>query len=374
MLLTIRNPKSEIRNQQFPMTHIPYATAMPPPLPFKDRRGALKAMGVILIVIGAGWGLLFLGSVAMVLAFRSAGVAPPGGQPPPQSAPRDLATGVVVNLAVSAFFVWTGAGSVRVRRWVRPIILIAAWAWLLAGIASGVMLAVMAPDLGRVMAASRGPGTPPLPPGVLRGMMVFMGVLFLVIFIAAPAALILLYRSPHVQSTLNYFDPRPNWTDRCPMPVLGWSLGALLGAAMLLLNVLKPVVPALGWVLTGLPAVAALLAMAAAWAWVARATYRLQPAGWWASLLLTALGGAFYAYTAVRTDWRAVFELQGQPPEQARMMAEMGLLQGSRGAVVVAGFTALLLVYLLYIRKFFRPGGADQQQVPPLPASPPAMP
>src|SRR5687768_6456744 len=105
---------------------LPYAT---PPgalsLPFKDRRPGLKAMGVILILLGAGAACMGALTPLALLAPAAAG----GGQ----QDWRGLLFGFVMYLGAGALLIVSGVGALRLRRWARPVLLVTAWTWVFLG-------------------------------------------------------------------------------------------------------------------------------------------------------------------------------------------------------------------------------------------------
>src|SRR5215213_6341929 len=138
------------------MTSLPYESpSHPPELPFADQRGGMKAMGVILIVLGAFLTCITAGLVPLaILPMYFAKAA--GGQPAPGVAPpriTDLALGLLMYVSFGVVLITVGVGSFRLRRWSRAASLILTGSWSLVGLLSTMMFLVMIPMTRRMMFA-----------------------------------------------------------------------------------------------------------------------------------------------------------------------------------------------------------------------------
>jgi hypothetical protein len=330
----------------------------------------LKAAGVVLIVMGALAGCLTL---TMVLAMFAPAVRNVPGQDW-----RAMVVAVAMYVAVAGACVWTGVGSLRIRRWVRPVILSVAWGWLVMGLVTALYWAFAGPGLkhfadaivnqppvtGGAPSARAGPTVAPAAPrGMVVAMLAFMGGIWFVFFVALPLAFILTYQGRNARATLEYFDREPSWTDGCPTPVLALSLYLAFAALGTLTLLLYGIIPAFGVILSGPGAVAVIVAVAAAMLAAAWLLYRLRPAGWWATLLLVAVLCASGVMTALRIDWDVYYQRLGYPPQQIEMMHRIGAPSPSGTAGSAAAFAAAGLVYLLYLRRYFRPDRTDVQRM-----------
>ena len=122
------------------MTEISYATAVDPrTLPFTDRRTSLKVAGVLLILFGSMFACF--GALTPLGMYVSTMVAarPPttqGVQAAPAVTPdmKTMALAGITYLVMAALTIWVGIGSVKVRRWARPVLLVVGWTWLVMGV------------------------------------------------------------------------------------------------------------------------------------------------------------------------------------------------------------------------------------------------
>ena len=97
-----------------------------------DRSGRIKGMGVLQIILGALAALFglfsLLGAAIQSAAPQLSGTA--------ETNPLAMLLAVGVYLAVAVFFLWLGIGSIRCRRWSRPLVLALMWPMLLVGAVS----------------------------------------------------------------------------------------------------------------------------------------------------------------------------------------------------------------------------------------------
>ncbi|HTL27586.1 MAG TPA: hypothetical protein VL282_00130, partial [Tepidisphaeraceae bacterium] len=203
------------------MSQLSYMT--PGVVGFKDRRTRLLVTG-ILIMLGGIICLLMAGMIPIALYLPR-----PPGAPTPRSA--DLAPGVVLYIVLAIVAFSLAIGAIRLRRWVRPVILCISVIWLLIGIGGLVVFAVTVPQMVAMMQAQfKTAGGPPMPTALIVGIAVGTGLFSLLFYIGLPLLLFLLFRGRDVQATLDFFDPHPRWTDGVPLIILGLSMVSLLGA------------------------------------------------------------------------------------------------------------------------------------------------
>lgn len=385
-------------------------------LPFRDRRTGLTAYGVVIILFGALAGCT---TVAMPFSLVAMAVVPgsmPGGR---GSLVAAVIGGTLMYAAVTTALLWLGIGSTRCHRYVRPCILTLAWlsiAFTVVGVissigassftravAGGQFVSVTVPaatqpgtapaqsSIGGVRVqdfsenapvdavepttrqaapngtvavgtAARSPRvrvTPvPLPGPVATGLniaVVMMSIMFAVVAIAIAGLFIWFYGSEDTRLTMEFFDPRPRWTDGRPAPVIGIVIVlAVIGlsapvvllqqSAMLLSSENRiGMLAAVG--LYGLCAALALLSVVP--------VYRQRPAGWWMAIgvaLLCAAGGAAAFWygdpVAYMRQWGVI---------EADALRDV-MRQQQRWQIVAATIWMLAAMgYLLWARRFFRP-------------------
>jgi len=364
---------------------ISYATPLDArPLPFTDRRTSILVVGVFLILMGALSGCIGVASpVGMLLASvvpAPRGGATGGGATRPVAAPfpfdwRTAASAMLIYAAVAVFWIWVGIGAVKTRRWVRPLMLIVGWTWLMSGVVGVVYWAVQSPGLVDAMAASAPPGSPRPPVRVFQVIFWSTGVAMTLFMVVLPALLVWLFSRTGVRETVEHFDPVTRWTDRCPMPVLAVSLWLVAAAAACLMYTFYAVLPLAGVIVTGPLAAAGTVLVAAVFAVLAWQTYRLRPAAWWGALVVVVLWATNTVWTFARTGWAEFYHRAGYSPQQTELMMRYSGGSGNGMLWVIGFWTVVLVAYLMYARKYFRPADSTPDPTaPPAPPAPPAEP
>jgi hypothetical protein len=361
---------------------IGYATAVDArQLPFKDRRTSLRVMGIVLLVLGSLSGCIgILAPVGMAVsvilmkqananrAARGATTAPALTAAPETMDIPTMAMAAGTYGLLAALLIWVGIGSVRVRRWVRPVIQVAGWTWLVTGLLSFLHWAVFGIDMNDIMTAGVQPGAPAPPRAVLYAITAFTAAFMFVAMVLFPALVLWVYLRNGVRDTLNYFDPRYAWTDRCPTPVLalaGWlAVGGLATAAY----AFYAVFPVFGRYVTGAPAVAALLGVAGVYLWLAWGAYRVRTYAWWGTAVASTVWTGSMIWTFTRLGYDEFYRQAGYTPQQVDMMMRYSGQFEDSTVWMMALWSVGLVAYLLYVRKYFLAGP------PPEPGAAPAQP
>ena len=366
------------------MTHIAYATADDSSrLPFKDRRTSLKVAGVILIVLGAMAGCftaltpvgIYVAAQAQAQVQRN---APPGSANSMISAGgadmRSMVMAVVFYAVAAAVQIWAGIGAVRVRRWVRPVMLVVCWTWLVSGVMGIVFWLAATPNYQQVMTAGMPPNAPQPPRALIYAIMGFTVALMTLFMVALPGLFAWLFQRKGVQETLDYFDNRVAWTDHCPTPVLAVSGWLLISAVSFLSYLAFGVLPFFGAVLNGPVAIAGLVAWAALLTLLAWLVYRLRPSGWWGTAIAMTLLCVSTIFTFSRVGWDEVYRKAGYSERDIDVLMRFGGSSPLWTVIFVAAFNVFLIVYLLRVRKYFEkqpdapapePAPASAEHVPP---------
>ncbi len=315
---------------------------------FKDRKGGLVFFGILQILLGV-FSILLLGlSVLGVIMTRISGTAAGQAMNLKMMFPSFFmyAVGAVV-------FIWLGIGSITAKRWARAMTLILSIIWLAIGVLAFGFEAYLMPKLlsGMQVEGHRMPES-----SAAVATFFILGFIFF-LFVVLPAAFTLFFRSPHVKATCEQRDPKPRWTDRRPLPVLGLSLMLYAGAASMLFMIAYPALPFLGTLLTGLPLIAYSVIVSAILLYLARSVYNLKTAGWTGTLILSILGYVAGAVTSFKMDMIEYYKALGYSDLAITQMrlAEMWQIIGIRTIVVPMMIISLVvwIGYLLYVRRFF---------------------
>jgi hypothetical protein len=324
---------------------------------FRDRKTGLVIFGILTIALGA------LCALFVPLMFFGQAMSAKAGAP--QNA-QTIIPAVMIYGALAVVLVWLGIGSIMARRWARALLLVLSWSWLVVGVIS---ITVMAFVLPQIMEAVRtaGPAGQPQLPAAAKSLMVVIPTLVLgIVYVILPGVWVLFYRSRHVKTTCETYDPVVRWTDRCPLPVLAVSLWLAFSAPMMILMavVYRRILPLFGNFVVGPVGSGLCVLLGLLWGYCAWALYRLEIRAWWivvASVVLFSCS-AFITYS--RHDLMELYALMGYPAAQIAELQKFNFLKGPALAWSSLAGAVPLLGYLLYVRRFFpagRPEGVSSE-------------
>jgi len=265
---------------------------------------------------------------------------------------------------VAAGFIWLGIGSILARRWARAILVCLSGVGLGGGLLGCTWAIFWLPHFWAL--AMSQPGQPALPPAALATVKVITFIVLMVVYVLIPGAIFLFYRSRHVRRTCELRDPLERWTDRCPLPVLAFSLVAVLcGVCTLVMLAAIRVFPVFGVLVSGGQAVILGALFAAFSLYLAWGFYHLSPRAWWLALLGQVALEASSAISFWRVDFADLYVRMGFDPRVAASSAQMFASPGF-GWFTVFPFLACI-VWLLLIRSHFSPPtSAPCAQQPPV--------
>lgn len=343
----------------FPEGHVP-------------RRGRLMASGIILGLLGCLFGLL---SVLYLFVFgllmsNVTATAPPGtfdGTTSPEESLK-MMSGVMTMAGLffgflACLFLVTGVGSIFLKRWSRPFALFLSVAWLYAGCfymvsflmsSSGMRQAM---DEGMASAGAPGPA-----PGAMFGIIIAVMLTINFIFgICLPALVLWLNWHGDVKVTLDFCDPKPRWTDRCPLPLLGICFGTAFIATLSLAVLFFPWFAFFGLLLEGHTARIAAVVFSAILMGLAWGIYRRSLIAWSGILIIILSIGISAIFTGMNTDhYRSMYESMGFNEEMIEQSMKNLELYMSPANVWVGtlSFVLPVIAYLIWSLRFF-PAKAD---------------
>jgi hypothetical protein len=312
------------------------------PIQYKSRRGGLIFFGLLELALG-GMCLLVLALTAVSMAMVA---AHPVGVPA-QLSPSQMMSSMSLYLFGGALLICLGIGSLLCRRWARDLSLVVAWVWLLSGLATGAALVFLLP---RVLAMMPPSGQPDVTTVVYTCLSVLLGLFG----ITVPLSMILFYRSPHVRATCRALDPRPRWTERAPLPLLGLSLWLTFSAVCMMTLTAYAVFPFGGRFLTGPAAVIVWCAIGAVLFYVAWGVFALRIEAWWAGMAYGALATVYCVVVFPSLDYNAMLKAMNLP----KTPYSPDLTAIYRSPLFVAWMVAFGLIYFgyfLFVYRYFRP-------------------
>lgn len=294
------------------------------------RRTGLVVFGGLQVALG-------ICCAVMLLAIGAATSMAPANAAMPALAPAMLLYAVAAS-----YFVATGIGSIRMRRWARALSAAVSGIWLVCGVLAVIVSAFVIPKVLVLV-----------PPSQEKVVVTTIVIVLAVFFLLVPLTLFLFYRSDDVRRTCEAHDSRVRWTDRVPVPVLALVLVTAGATLSLLMKISRPVVPLFGTIVTGGPGAIILLALAGIFAYLTVQLFRLRESAWWTLLLLQLIGGIAAAITLARLDLNAVYEASGTLTPQVQAMHLEEMYRSPLLWVLMLATWGGYLVFLIYVRRFF---------------------
>jgi hypothetical protein len=250
-----------------------------------------------------------------------------------------------------------GIGSTMARRWAQALILVTSWMWLILGVIAMIAVMLLVPQFL---------GT--LPPEQAAAKPVIMGclsVIFGLFFILLPLAFVLFYRRPNVRATVEARDPVHRWTDDIPLPLLGFGVWMIFGAAsMLACGFLYPAFPLGRWMLRGPVVPALILGITALLLFIGIGSLKRMKAAWWAALGMLLIGAAF-TFLLTQTNFPAWYAEIGMPMD-ARQAAMIQKMYSSPYLFIWMGALWIgYFAFLFYVRRYFWPPQNVNRMYPP---------
>jgi hypothetical protein len=329
---------------------------------YPDRYTRLLLVGVLQIVLGCLSGLMALFLIAILFFAPLARVQAQGMNQ------QALIPGIVMYVLVGVGLIWLGIGLALARRWAWTLTVVFSWLWLMVGVGAFAMLLVMMKPMVR---ASLEQQQGKVPPEAAMAMPIFSGACAGCAYILLPAIFLGFCHNEAVRATCLRRDPKVRWTDRCPMPVLALSVVFAFGmVSMLSILAYGPVMPLFGFVLSGVPAILAVVLIELVLAYLAWGTYRSQMAAWWGSMVFGIAGAVNMVVTFWRGDLMALYEKMNMPAEQLDMMRKMDIVPVMSQALLWTGVVGGIawVGYLLYLRRYFVRASYDGLEPAPAPS------
>jgi hypothetical protein len=317
-----------------------------------DRTTGLVIFGIVQIILGL---LAALMIPLFALAALMSKLGPAGSMHPGQ-----MISGASTYFFAAIVFITLGIGSVQYRRWARALTLVTSWYWLIMGALVTVLITAVLPVMMKsVLQTQQSLGkaqTPALSSTAMAIIITLVIIFFAFFLIVVPIAFVVFYGREDVALTCRDRDPIERWTDRTPLPVLGASVVFFVGALyMLVVAVTSPVFPFFGRYLTGLPAAACLLVLAAIDGYLAVASFRLRLAAWWLAIITLALRLLSMSLTYIKADLVQAYSQMGQSDADLRMLQSNPLLRGHFFLWWSLLSLLIFLGYLIWIKRYFNP-------------------
>ncbi len=277
----------------------------------------------------------------------------------PQTSSPETAKGLAFTFAcygvVALFFIVTGIETIRLRQWVRPVILSLMWPCLIMGVYALIFFIFIIPNLKNSMESGGATGSI----GAIAISCMFA--VAVVVYILIPLSLIGLFHGEHVRRYLECRNPRPSWVDAVPLPVFGLSLWYLLlslGSLVVLATLGIPYLVLFGKVFTGPFLVIYALIYIIVFAVQAYGLYKLKPWSWWLTLALSIVFSAAAMVNAINPPDATALSGSAEL-SSAQIKTTVAMMQSTKiPSLSMMIFSSILFIgFMLYIRRFFISNG-----------------
>jgi hypothetical protein len=311
---------------------------------FKDRKTRLVVFGILQIISGGLCALFVLliiwGTIMSVITNKKAAH---------EVHWQTMAPEILLYVAMAAWLIWMGIGSIRTRRWARALILISSWLWLACGAFAGAfMLSLLPARYDQMEESGR------IPTEIVTSVKFILIAIRVVLYVVIPGLLILFYSGRHVKATCEYRDPHIRWTDQCPLPVLGVSFVCAFWAVSLLsMGIYGWVIPFFGTILSGISGAIVIFGMILLLAYTVRGTYKLDIKAWWCILLVNVSWFLSMIITFSRVSIQTFYGKMGFSEQQLEEIKQFSMLREYTMYVLLVYSVVFVGVYLLYIRRYF---------------------
>jgi len=347
---------------------LPSAAVAPPPA-FADRSTGLLVFG-IMEMIGGVLTLFFIPLMLIgIVMGRKA-----GGSVPASS----FITVPLTYGGLAAVLFTLGIGATLAKRWAWALNLIVSWIWLVGGTLTTTMLVFVLPGAmisSMKQAVARNPNSAAVPSPAVMAVIVTLMIAFVAFFlIILPIAFLFFYRSRNVELTCKHRDPVERWTDRRPLPVLGCALLAAFGSVYYLVFAFtRPLTPFFGRYLTGSPAAAVFVAIALVDGFVSVSLFRMKVIGWWVAVVGMSVRLLAALLTIGRGNLLEAYSHIGWSQRQLEHMSRNPFYRGAGMLWIMVAFLLVYLVFLAWLKRYFRPELAAAYTEAPIAASTPNL-
>jgi hypothetical protein len=253
-------------------------------------------------------------------------------------------------LILAVILVWLGIGSIGAKRWARALTLILSWMWMIIGVAVILMMVYfIAGGLDQMIQLQ---GSQSIDYSVFRLVMIFLTFFLVLFLILLPIGFILFYNSKNVKYTVEQYDPKIRWTDKCPLPVLAASIIFGYTAIMsVFYGVYDWIIPFMGFIFSGWIGALILLMNSLVCAYLAFQFYYLDKKSW----LIAIVYNIFWSFSIIITFSRNsiwdLYEKMNIDDSQIAVLKSMTIFDNLIYLMVVV--LIVYIGYLLYIKRYF---------------------
>ena len=259
--------------------------------------------------------------------------------------------GLFIEVAITAWLLTMGLGSMSMKRWARTLTLAVLWPGFILGTYMITMSFLYIPEMVQAYSTFQDASVEVPPVFIYFGLgLMSFG------YIAFPGLLLLLYAGKRTREACEYHQPLPGWTDSIPLPVLATCFlfsFQTLGSLPMMISV--SAFPLFGVLIKGTPGIFLIIVLVLLFAVIVWGFCRLQPIAWWAALALGLFVSGSSSLTFFQMDMTEMMDLfLGASAQEIEMPQLDGIMDSPAVKIQALGYPLLLLAFFLYTKRFFK--------------------
>ncbi len=308
--------------------------------PAKDRTVGLIIFGAIDILVG-----IFCFSLAMLMLITISATGLHGMKS------IHFWMLMVFLFYLTVWFVVMGLGSIKARRWARALLLVGAWVSIFFGTLSLALILHVLPEIFNLVIDSN-----LISPSSGMGALSVITFILVVLQIIFPMVGVAFYGMENVKNTCELKNPKPSWTDHCPLPLLAMSFISGMGCfSILIAATTNYTVFLFGHVVSGFQGGLVMLFISLVCGYVGWGAFTRKMHAWWGAYLLVLLTSASMMLSFAEIEMSSLYVHMGYSAEQILLLRETYWVSSSALTFISCLWGIMACIYLGWVRDCFRP-------------------
>jgi hypothetical protein len=308
-------------------------------------RGWIVLFAVLEFLIGAILVLMTVGM--MVLALSSQGIlkTPMAGR-----GGLALVFPILFYSAAALLFLFAGAGTLARCGWARILMLVVSWFWLVLGILGGITVLVTVPLILGQAARGGQVGS-----REITTLVWIFGVATILFSVVLPGSFLVFYTRRSVKAAFEKREAEEDSRQKLPLLVAIFAIWSGFCALGRLCSIPYGLFVLFGFFITGAPAIILSLISSGLYGFLAWRIVRLERKVWWAAFLFHLLLGISAVITFFRIPMNKFFAALGASQIVDPAQRQVMLVVQSYLPCFTLIWQVLLLGFILYVKRYFRP-------------------
>jgi hypothetical protein len=308
--------------------------------PSKDQSVGLVVFGTLDILMG-----IFCFALAMILLIVVSSAGLHGLKP------VHFWMTMVLLFYLTGWFIVMGLGSIKGRRWARALLLVGAWVSVFFGTLGLALILYVLPEMVNLMIDS-----PMIPARAALGLLYFITFVLVLLQLIFPLVAIAFYGRKSVQLTCERRNPKPDWTDRCPLPLLAMSFISILGSlSIITASTTHYTVYLFGHIVSGAQGFGVVALISLGCGYVGWGAFSRKTHAWWGAYALVLITSASMMLTFSEMDMPVIYAHMGYTEAQIIQLQDAYLVSPTVLTFISCAWGIMACLYLVWVRDCFRP-------------------